>query len=55
MNATIQIAHGISERFAVVIWSDINNQYTSNICDVCDGKTRAPKAVVQFAKGWLGL
>ena len=51
MNATIQIVHKISERFAVVIYDNRRE----NICDVLDGKVDAPKDVIAFAKGWLGL
>ena len=50
---TIQIAHKVSEQFATVIFD--NGKRRENICDLLDGKVKAPKDVVQFAKGWLGV
>ena len=55
MTTTIQIGHKLSERFADVIFAGVKGQRRENICDVIDGKVKAPKDVVAFAKEWLGL
>lgn len=42
-----------SIRFADVVWKNAIGTTTANICDVCDGKTKAPSAVKKFAKSWV--
>lgn len=50
---TIQIKHGLSPRFADVLYQGKNGRVRDNICDVLDGKTRATKDVKKFANEWL--
>ena len=52
---TIQIGHKLSERFADVIFKGDKGQRRENICDVLDGKVKAPANVKRFAAQWLGV
>ena len=43
-----------SIRFAEIHWKDKDGSVkVANICDVCDGGPRAPKAVQRFAETWV--
>ena len=55
-DTAIGIRDGLSARFADVTWTnDRGRRVKRNICDVCDGNTKAPATVVTFCHQWLGL
>lgn len=50
---TIQIGHKLSVIFADVIFKGEKGQRRENICDILDGKVKAPAAVNKFAESWI--
>jgi len=54
IDAKITKVGAVSKRFAEVHWTDTKGKrHNRNICDVCDGKTNAPRIVKNFAQQWI--